>query len=85
MKHLGKSIAVLPFVDVNSDSTQEYFSDGMTESIITELAQVPGLLVIARNSSFQYQGKTTNPVLGMNSMCVIFLKAIYNAQEILFG
>ena len=58
----GKSIAVLPFVDVNSDSTQEYFSDGMTESIITELAQVPGLLVIARNSSFQYKGKTVNPV-----------------------
>ena len=59
---LGKSIAVLPFVDVNSDSTQEYFSDGMTESIITELAQVPGLLVIARNSSFQYKGKSVNPV-----------------------
>jgi len=58
----GKSIAVLPFVDVNSDSTKEYFSDGMTESIITELAQVPGLLVIARNSSFQYKGKTVNPV-----------------------
>ncbi len=34
----------------------------MTESIITELAQVPGLLVIARNSSFQYKGKTVNPV-----------------------
>ena len=56
-----KSIAVLPFINISADSSQEYFSDGMTESLITDLAQVPGLLVIARNSVFQYKGKTSDP------------------------
>lgn len=57
-----KSIAVLPFNNMSGDSTQEYFSDGMTESLISDLAQIPGLLVIARNSVFQYKGKNVNPV-----------------------
>ncbi len=57
-----KSIAVLPFVNMSADSAQEYFSDGMTESLISELAQIPGLLVISRNSVFQYKGKAVNPV-----------------------
>ncbi len=57
-----KSIAVLPFVNMSADSSQEYFSDGMTESLISDLAQIPGLLVIARNSVFQYKGKAVNPV-----------------------
>ena len=56
-----KSIAVLPFVNMSADSSQDYFSDGMTESLITDLAQVPGLLVISRNSVFQYKGKSINP------------------------
>ena len=58
---IGKSIAVLPFVNSSGDSTQEYFSDGMTESIITDLSKIPGLLVIARNSVFQYKGKSVKP------------------------
>lgn len=49
------SIAVLPFINMSGDSAQDYFSDGITEDIITELSCNHGLLVIARNSSFQYR------------------------------
>ncbi len=55
-----KSIAVLPFKNFSESKEDEYFSDGMTESIITDLAKVPGLLVIARNSVFQYKGKNAD-------------------------
>jgi adenylate cyclase len=51
------SIAVLPFANISEDPGQEYFSDGITEEIITSLSKVPGLLVIARNSTFTYKGK----------------------------
>ncbi|MDH7499177.1 MAG: adenylate/guanylate cyclase domain-containing protein [candidate division NC10 bacterium] len=51
------SIAVLPFVNMSGDPEQEYFSDGITEEIITGLSKVPGLFVIARNSCFAYKGK----------------------------
>jgi adenylate cyclase len=51
------SIAVLPFDNMSGDPEQEYFSDGLTEDIITGLAKVPGLFVIARNSSFTYKGR----------------------------
>jgi len=51
------SIAVLPFVNMSGDPKQEYFSDGITEEIITALSKVPKLLVIARNSTFTYKGK----------------------------
>ena len=51
------SIAVLPFDNLSGDSSQEYFSDGITESIITALSNVNTLFVIARNSSFTFKGK----------------------------
>ena len=51
------SIAVLPFTNMSGDPEQEYFSDGITEDIITDLSKVAGLMVIARNSSFTYKGK----------------------------
>ncbi len=51
------SIAVLPFVNMSDDPEQEYFSDGMTEDLITDLSKISGLLVIARNSTFLYKGK----------------------------
>ena len=51
------SIAVLPFVNMSDDPKQEYFSDGITESIITALSKVEKLFVIARNSTFTYKGK----------------------------
>ncbi len=52
------SIAVLPFVNMSGDAEQEYFSDGITEDIITELSRFRSLFVIARNSSFAYKGKS---------------------------
>jgi TolB-like protein len=51
------SIAVLPFTNMSGDPKQEYFSDGITEDIITALSRVPQLFVIARNSTFTYKGK----------------------------
>ena len=52
------SIAVLPFCNLSGDPEQEYFSDGITEDIITELSKISGLFVIARHSTFVYKGKT---------------------------
>jgi adenylate cyclase len=51
------SIAVLPFTNMSNDPKQEFFSDGITEEIITALSKVPKLFVIARNSTFTYKGK----------------------------
>jgi adenylate cyclase len=51
------SIAVLPFENFSDDKEQEYFVDGLTEDLITDLSRISGLLVIARNSSFVYKGQ----------------------------
>jgi adenylate cyclase len=51
------SIAVLPFDNMSNDPKQEYFSDGITEDLITDLSKISGLFVIARNSTFTYKGK----------------------------
>lgn len=51
------SIAVLPFTNMSGDPEQEYFVDGMTEDLITDLSKLSGLFVIARNSVFTYKGK----------------------------
>jgi TolB-like protein len=58
-KHAGPlpSLAVLPLTNLSNDPEQEYFSDGITEDIITELSRFSGLLVIARNSSFAYKSR----------------------------
>jgi adenylate cyclase len=53
------SIAVLPFTNLSGDPQQEYFSDGISDELITDLARQPDLFVIARNSSFAYKGKPT--------------------------
>ena len=52
------SIAVLPFTNLSDDPDQEYFSDGMTDDLITDLSKISGLFVIARNSSFAYKGRS---------------------------
>ena len=54
------SIAVLPFTNMSGDPDQDYFADGMADEIITALSQCPWLLVIARNSSFTYKGRTAD-------------------------
>ena len=52
------SIAILPFTNMSGDPEQEYFSDGISEDIITDLSKIAGLTVIARNSSFTYKGRS---------------------------
>ena len=54
------SIAVLAFTNMSGDVEQEYFSDGITEDIITELSRFAELLVVARNSSFRYKGQSVD-------------------------
>jgi adenylate cyclase len=56
----GPSIAVLPFTNMSGDPEQEYFSDGISEDIITDLSKIAGLIVIARNSSFTYKGRSVD-------------------------
>lgn len=51
------SIAVLPFINMSGDPEQEYFSDGITEDLITDLSKISGFFIIARNSTFGYKGK----------------------------
>jgi TolB-like protein len=55
-----RSIAVLPFENMSGSAEQEYFSDGISEDIITDLSKVSGLLVIARNSSFKFKGQSVD-------------------------
>jgi adenylate cyclase len=52
------SIAVLPFTNMSGDAEQEYFSDGISEDLITDLSKISGLFVIARNSTFAYKGRS---------------------------
>jgi adenylate cyclase len=55
------SVAVLPFVNMSGDPEQEYFSDGITEDLITDLSKISGLFVPARNSMFTYKGAAVKP------------------------
>jgi adenylate cyclase len=54
------SIVVLPFVNMSGDADQEFFADGLTEDILTELSRFRDLFIISRNSSFKYKGKAVN-------------------------
>jgi len=67
------SIAVLPFTNMSGDPDQQYFSDGITEDIITELSRFHGLFVIARNSSFQYRDKAVDVRLVARELGVQYL------------
>jgi len=55
------SIAVLPFANMSGDPEQEYFSDGLTEDLITDLSKFSGMFVISRNSVFIYKGQVVKP------------------------
>jgi hypothetical protein len=57
----GPTVAVLPFENLSEDSKQEYFSDGLTDDIITALSRFKDLFVIARNSTFRYKGQAVDP------------------------
>jgi adenylate cyclase len=54
------SIAVLPFNNMSGDPTQEYFADGITEDLTTDLSRISGLFVVARNSAFAYKGRSVD-------------------------
>ena len=54
------AIAILPFTNMSGDPEQEYFSDGISEDIITDLSKIADLMVIARNSSFAYKGRSVD-------------------------
>src|SRR5262249_48007040 len=54
------AIAILPFINMSGDLEQEYFSDGISEDIITDLSKIAGLMVIARNLSFTYKGRSVD-------------------------
>jgi adenylate cyclase len=54
------SVAILPFANMSNDPEQEFFSDGITEDIITDLSKVSGLFVLSRNTVFTYKGKAVN-------------------------
>jgi len=55
------SIVVLPLINMGQDTEQDYFSDGLTEDIITDLSKISGIFVIAKNSAFAYKGKSVQP------------------------
>ena len=55
------SIAVLPFINMSDDTQQEYFSDGITEDLITELSRFKSIFVISRHASFAYKGERIDP------------------------
>jgi adenylate cyclase len=61
------SICVLPFVNMSADAEQEYFSDGITEDLITDLSKIPSLGVVARNTSFTFKGKSVDASSGTSS------------------
>ncbi len=65
-----ESIAVLPFVNQNNDPNVEYLSDGLTESIINSMTQLPNLKVSPRSSVFRYKGKETDPLKAGNELGV---------------
>ncbi|MEY9558306.1 adenylate/guanylate cyclase domain-containing protein [Sinorhizobium fredii] len=77
------SIAVLPFANVSDDPRQEYFADGMTDALVTELAQISGLFVIARNSTFAYKGRavTAEQVSGELGVRYILEGSVQRAGE----
>jgi adenylate cyclase len=56
----GPSIAILPFKNLNDDPAQDYFADGLVEELIIDLSKMPGLFVIARNSTSAYKGKSVD-------------------------
>jgi adenylate cyclase len=68
-----RSIAVLPFLNMSSDPEQEYFSDGMTEDLITELSRLTGLFVIARNSVFTFKGRAVKAEQASRELGVRYL------------
>jgi len=80
------SIAVLPFANLSDDTEQEYFSDGMTDDLITDLSKISGLFVIARNSAFKYKGLSVDVKEVSRELGVLYvLEAAFAELEIKFA
>lgn len=76
------SLAVLPFTNISSDPEQEYFADGITEDLITDLSKLSGLFVIARHSAFVYKGVAKRvQESAASSVCGICSKAACAARR----
>lgn len=67
------SVAVIPFVNMSGDAEQEYFADGITEDLITDLTKVSDLFVVGRNSVFAYKGRATNLIRIAHELGVRYL------------
>jgi eukaryotic-like serine/threonine-protein kinase len=76
------SVAVLPFINVGGDADTEYLSDGITESLINSLSQLPNLKVIARSSVFRYKGKEVDPQIVGHELGV---RAVLTGRVVKFG
>jgi TolB-like protein/Tfp pilus assembly protein PilF len=82
------SIAVLPFVNESGDEDNEYLSDGMTESLINSLSQLPNLSVKARNSVFRYKGKNVTPqIVGneLNVEAVLLGRVVQRGEQLMLN
>ena len=64
------SIVVLPFANLSNDPEQQYFADGITEDLTTDLSRIPHMLVISRNTAFTYRDKQVNAKSGTGFMPV---------------
>ena len=82
------SLAVLPFGNVGGDPKTEYLSDGITESLINNLSQLPGLRVMARSTVFRFKGRETDPqTVGMelNVRAVLVGRVVQHGQTLIVG
>ena len=79
------SIVVLPFVNLGGDPKQDYFVDGLTENLTTDLARTTSLSVIARNSAFSYQGKAIDVRQVGREMSATYSKAQCSVVAVAFG
>jgi adenylate cyclase len=67
------SIVVLPFANLGNDPEQQYFADGITEDLTTDLSRIPDMLVISRNTAFTYQGKRVDTKQIGRELCVRYV------------
>ncbi|MCY7411172.1 MAG: tetratricopeptide repeat protein [Chitinophagales bacterium] len=81
--NIGKSVAVLPFINMSGDPKDEYFSDGITEDILTDLTKIADLKVISRNSIMQYKGtkKTSKQIAEELNVAVLLEGSVQRSGD----
>src|SRR5918998_4228636 len=81
----GKSLAVLPFANSSADPQLDYLSDGITESIINSLSQLPGVRVVPRSLVFRYKGLQADPAtvgLALNARTILTGRVVQQGEYI---